>query len=94
MIKISMDKNKKAAALRYNEFSDSAPKVVAKGKGYIAEKIIEMAKKHNIPIVEDPLLVDSLIKLDLYEEIPPHLYEAVAKLIAYVIKYGYKEKRD
>jgi flagellar biosynthesis protein len=88
-----MDKGKKAAALRYSEYADNAPRIVAKGKGYIAEKIIEMAKKHNIPIVEDPLLVDSLIKLDLYEEIPPHLYEAVAKIIAYVIKYGYGEKR-
>ena len=81
------DNRKKAAALRYNEFSDKAPKVVAKGSGIIAEKIIEMAKAHNIPIVEDPLLVDSLIKLDLYEEIPPHLYEAVAKIVAYIIKH-------
>ena len=81
------DNRKKAAALRYNELSDRAPKVVAKGSGVIAEKIIEMAKAHNIPIVEDPLLVDSLIKLDLYEEIPPHLYEAVAKIVAYIIKH-------
>jgi len=82
------DNLKKAAALRYNEFSDEVPKVVAKGKGIVAEKIIEMAKAHNIPIVEDSLLVDSLIKLDLYEEIPPHLYEAVAKIVAYIIKHS------
>jgi len=71
---------------------DRAPKVVAKGQGLIAEKIIELAKKHNIPIVEDPLLVDSLIKIDLYEEIPPHLYEAVAKIVAFILRYS--EKRD
>ena len=87
-----MDKRKKAAALSYNRYMDRAPKVVAKGQGLIAEKIIELAKKHNIPIVEDPLLVDSLIKIDLYEEIPPHLYEAVAKIVAFILRYS--EKRD
>ena len=87
-----MDKRKKAAALSYNQYMDTAPKVVAKGQGLIAEKIIELAKKHNIPIVEDPLLVDSLIKIDLYEEIPPHLYEAVAKIVAFILRYS--EKRD
>jgi len=76
---------KSAAALSYNPDEDHAPKIVAKGRGIVAEKIIELAKKNNIPIVEDPLLVDSLIKLDLYEEIPPHLYEAVAKIVAYIV---------
>ena len=79
---------KKAAALRYDQFADNAPKLVAKGQGLVAEKIIELAKEHGIPIVEDPLLVDSLIKLDLYEEIPPHLYEVVARIIAYIIKHS------
>ena len=83
-----MEHRKRAAALRYDQYADSAPKLVAKGSGVVAEKIIELAKKHNIPIVEDPLLVDSLIRLDLYEEIPPHLYEAVAKIVAYIIKHS------
>ncbi|RTZ59593.1 MAG: flagellar biosynthesis protein FlhB [Gammaproteobacteria bacterium] len=82
-----MDKHRKAAALSYNQYMDNAPKLVAKGQGLVAEKIIQLAKKHKIPIVEDPLLVDSLIKIDLYEEIPPHLYEAVAKIVAYIIKH-------
>ncbi len=77
---------KKAVALSYNQETDNAPKVVAKGQGEIAKKIIELAKKHNIPIVEDPLLVDSLIKIDLYREIPPELYEAVAKILAYILR--------
>jgi len=85
-----MDSRKKAAALSYNQYSDNAPKLIAKGKGVIAEKIIEMAKRHGIPIVEDPFLVDSLMKLDLYEEIPPHLYEAIAKILAFILKYGYE----
>jgi flagellar biosynthesis protein len=85
-----MDKRKKAAALSYNRYMDEAPKVVAKGQGLIAEKIIELAQKHKIPIVEDPLLVDSLIKIDLYEEIPPHLYEAVAKIVAFILKNSEK----
>jgi flagellar biosynthesis protein len=79
-------REKKAVALSYNQETDNAPKVVAKGQGEIAKKIIELAKKHNIPIVEDPLLVDSLIKIDLYREIPPELYEAVAKIIAYILR--------
>ena len=83
-----MEHRKRAAALRYDQYSDGAPRLVAKGSGVVAEKIIELAKRHNIPIVEDPLLVDSLIKLDLYEEIPPHLYEAVAKIVAYIIKHS------
>jgi flagellar biosynthesis protein len=82
---------KKAVALKYKETEDNAPKVIAKGKGYIAQKIIEMAKTHNIPIVEDPFLVESLIRIDLYKEIPPELYEAVAKIVAFIISVE-KEK--
>ncbi len=89
-----MEDKKRAAALRYNPQTDSAPKLIAKGRGTVAEKIIELAKEHNIPIVEDPLLVDSLIKLDLYEEIPPHLYEAVAKIVAYIIRHSHFKKQQ
>ncbi|HIC08615.1 MAG TPA: flagellar biosynthesis protein FlhB [Aquificales bacterium] len=89
-----MEDKKRAAALRYNPQTDSAPKLIAKGRGTVAEKIIELAKEHNIPIVEDPLLVDSLIKLDLYEEIPPHLYEAVAKIVAYIIRHSHSKKQQ
>ena len=89
-----MEDKKRAAALRYNPQTDNAPKLIAKGRGTVAEKIIELAKENNIPIVEDPLLVDSLIKLDLYEEIPPHLYEAVAKIVAYIIRHSYPKKQQ
>ncbi len=76
---------KKAACLRYKE-SDMAPIVVAKGYGFIAEKIIEIAKKNNIPIYLDPNLSSILMKVDVGDEIPRPLYEAVAKVIAFVLK--------
>lgn len=73
----------KAVALSYKD-GYNAPKVVAKGKGEIASNIVEVAKEKNIEIYEDENLVEELIKLDLYEEIPPSLYEAVSKVILFV----------
>lgn len=75
---------KKAVALRYKPEKDAAPKVVAKGSGTIREKILEIARKHNIPIKEDQQLVEVLSTLDLYQEIPPELYRAVAEILAFV----------
>ncbi len=81
-----MNKKLKAAALKYEKFKDNAPKIVAKGKGYIAEKIIEIAKENNIPIKEDPDLIEMLYKLDIYEEIPEELYKVIAEIFAYIYK--------
>jgi flagellar biosynthesis protein len=77
---------KKAVALRYDRGKDPAPTVVGKGLGILAEKIIELAKEHNIPVHEDSDLVDILAKLDLYEEIPPSTYIVVAEILAFVYK--------
>jgi len=77
------DKNKKAIALKYNK-DDSSPFVVAKGKGYVAEKIIEKGKEEEVHIYEDENIIDNLMELDLGEEIPPELYDVVAEIIAYV----------
>ncbi len=74
----------KVIALKYKKEEDIAPKVVAKGKGCIADKIIKIAREHNIPIYEDKLLVESLYKLELESYIPEELYEAVAKVLAFV----------
>ena len=80
-----MDKSKKeAVALKYNKTKDRAPKVVAKGKGVAAKNILEFARENNIPIKEDPELVQILSKLDIYDEIPPELYKAVAKILSYI----------
>jgi len=81
-----MDKQKKAVALKYNKGKDSAPKVVAKGKGYIAEKIIEAARENNVPLYEDKNLSQVLEALDLDTKIPPELYRAVAEVLAFIYK--------
>jgi len=73
-----------AVSLKYRPKSDSAPRVTAKGKGKIAEKIIKIAKEHDIYIHEDPDLIEVLSKLDINEEIPPDLYLVVAELLAFV----------
>lgn len=79
-------KNIKAAAIRYRHRKDLVPKVIAKGSGKIAEMIIQIADENNIPIKDDPYLVEALSKLDLYEDIPPELYRAVAEILVFVYK--------
>jgi flagellar biosynthesis protein len=79
-----MKMRQKAAALKYDDVKDAAPKVIAKGSGAIAEKIIELAHKNNIPIKNDPGLVEILSKLDINEEIPVELYKAVAEILAFI----------
>lgn len=85
---------KKAAALGYDPERDRAPKVLAKGIGRLAERIIAVAKEYDVPIYEDPALIDILVKLDYYEEIPEELYKAIAEILIFVytkdIEYGKK----
>ena len=81
---------KKAAALRYDIQSDAAPKVIAKGQGKIAEKIVEEAKKYGITIKEDQNLAEVLSTLDIYQEIPENLYKAVAEILAELYKINKK----
>ncbi len=80
----------KAVALRYLPPVDRAPKVTAKGSGVVAEKIVEMAKKHGVPIQEDPALVQILSQLDFYEEIPPTVYGVVAEILAFIYTLNQK----
>lgn len=77
-------KQNMAVALKYRPKSDSAPKVTAKGKGKVAEKIIEIAKENNIHIQNDPDLIEVLSQLDINDEIPPDIYVIVAELLAFV----------
>ena len=86
-----MDKRRRAAALKYKPDEDSAPKVVAKGSGSIAEKILQIAKEHKVPLREDPQLVEVLSAIDLNREIPPELYKAVAEVLAFVYRMSRKE---
>jgi len=79
-----MDYPKKAVALRYDKDKDNAPKLVAKGKDYIAERIIEIAKENRVPIYPDRDLVQVLEALHLDFEIPAELYRAVAEVLVFV----------
>ena len=73
-----------AVSLQYNRGSDSAPKVTAKGQGWVADKIIAMAQEQNIPIKKDKDLMELLEKIDVGQEIPEALYKVVAELLAWV----------
>jgi flagellar biosynthesis protein len=79
----TINKSKKAVALAYTK-GEQAPKVVASGKGNLAEKIIERAEESNVPIHQDERLADTLSTLDVGEYIPPELYEVVAEILVYV----------
>jgi flagellar biosynthesis protein len=81
-----MDKSPKAVALKYDDKKNKAPRVIAKGRGEIAEKIIEVAKAHNVPLYEDKNLVQLLEALELETEIPPELYRAVAEVLAFIYR--------
>lgn len=78
-----MSQRKKAAALKY-EFNSDAPTVAAAGMGHIADKIIEKAQENDVPIVYNKELTDLLCNVDVGNEIPEELYEAVAHVIAFV----------
>jgi flagellar biosynthetic protein FlhB len=73
-----------AVALKYDSRSMSAPKVVAKGADFVAEKIREIARRSGVPIMEDKPLARSLYKLDLGASIPEELYRAVARILAVI----------
>jgi flagellar biosynthesis protein len=81
----------KAVALAYRPGADHAPKVVASGKGRVAQSIITLAREHGIYIHDDPDLVEALSQLDLHDEIPTDLYIVVSELLAFV--YGLNRKR-
>ena len=76
---------KSAIALAYNQ-SDAAPRVVAKGRGLIAQNIIARAREHGVYVHESPELVSLLMQIDLDQRIPPQLYIAVSELLAWVYR--------
>lgn len=79
------DKNKikQAIALEYNP-SEDAPKVIASGRGALAERIIEKARESDVPVHRDDKLADTLSRLEIGEMIPPELYEVVAEILIFV----------
>lgn len=85
-------KRKRAIALKYDK-SDIAPKVIAKGSGYVAENIIKKGHGENIQVYEDEKLTNELMNLDLGQEIPEGLYTAVAEVLGFIYNLD-KEKGE
>ncbi len=81
---------RRAVALKYDGSRDSAPRIAAKGQGKLAERIIELARQHGVPIKEEPSLVEILSRLDLNQEIPPETYVVVARILAWAYQLNGK----
>lgn len=77
-------RKKKAVALQYEPNEDVAPRVIASGEGYLAEKIIEKAAVEDIPVHKDEKLAETLSQVEIGECIPPELYQIVAEILLYV----------
>jgi flagellar biosynthesis protein len=75
---------KKAVGVKYDREKDSSPRVIAKGTGFLAEKIIAIARENDVPIYEDPDLVGLLSSVDLYHEIPTEAYQVIAEILAFI----------
>lgn len=84
-------KVKRAIALGYGE-GDEAPKVLASGQGVIAEQILAVAREHQLPVKEDPVLAQALSQVDLNQMIPPELYAVVAEVFAFVYRVRQKKQ--
>lgn len=78
-----LKRNKVSVALQYN-LGEQAPKIIASGRGAIAEKIIEKAKEADVPLYEDSKLANTLSKLEIGDMIPPELYNVVAEILVFV----------
>lgn len=79
-----MNDPKKAVAIKYSRDKDRAPKVLAKGRNEVAERIIQKAKESQVPVYPDQDLVQVLETLELNFEIPPELYRAVAEVLVFI----------
>ena len=79
-------RRRRAAALRYEAGADAAPRVVAAGKGLVAERILAEARAAGVPIRDDAALAEALAGLDLGTEVPESLYRAVAEALAWAYR--------
>lgn len=86
------DTKKIAAALSFDPSKDSAPQVIAKGMGLVAENILERAKEHNIPVYQDAKLARQLNQLEISENIPPEMFEIVAEILVFVTQLDQAQK--
>ncbi len=83
-----------AIALEYDPETDDAPRVIASGRGEIADRILKIAQANQIPIREDPVLAQALSMVDLEREIPPELYAVVAEVLGWVYRLRKKNLED
>lgn len=81
---------RRAIALGYDAERDNAPRVTATGAGQVADRILEAARQHGVPIQEDPDLAEALSQLDLWQAIPPELYAVIAEVFA----WAYRANRE
>jgi flagellar biosynthesis protein len=81
-----------AVALQYEKGTREAPRVVAKGRGLVADRIVELAREQGIVIEANPVLAEALSGVELDETIPLELYEAVAIVIGYVLRVGTQKR--
>lgn len=86
--------NQKAVALTYDENKQASPVIVASGIGYMAEKMIEIAKENGVPVYEDNSLATMLTQLELGAEIPEELYQAIVDIYIYFLNYLPKEEQE
>ena len=80
------DGKKRVVGLRYEDAVDAAPQVIAKGEGLVADRILDLAREHGVPVRQDPDLLQLLSAADVGEEIPVEVYTAVAQVLTYL--YG------
>ena len=85
------EKQDKAAAIVYDQIG--APRIVAKGVGEVARKMIETAEAEGIPLQKNEVLVEALMQVELTKEIPPQLYRAVAEILAFIYRLENRKLR-
>jgi len=83
-------KIRKAVALGYDRAKDNAPKLLAKGRGELAERILGLAEEHGIPVRSEPDLLTLLEPIELGEEIPGEAYKVIAEILAFLYRVGNK----
>jgi flagellar biosynthesis protein len=81
---MSVTPSKLAVALKYEK--PNAPRVTAIGRGELAERIVETAREHGVPLADNPALAEALSQLELDQEIPENLYRAVAEVLTYILR--------
>ncbi|MBO8463981.1 MAG: EscU/YscU/HrcU family type III secretion system export apparatus switch protein [Firmicutes bacterium] len=84
--------NQKAVALKYDKEKNNAPIIVASGMGHLAEKIVETASDHGVPIYEDNSLATVLTQLELGSEIPEELYQVIVDIYVFFLQFGLEKE--